>query len=71
MHGGELAALLARYAGRHPVPGAAVGVLRDRTTTVACHGVGDVATGEPVTAKTRFSAGSLTKPMVGMAANPG
>ncbi|MGN6793506.1 MAG: serine hydrolase domain-containing protein, partial [Streptosporangiaceae bacterium] len=29
-----------------------------------CHGVADVTTSEPVTSKTRFSAGSLTKSMV-------
>jgi CubicO group peptidase (beta-lactamase class C family) len=35
--------------------------------TIACHGVADVTTGEPVTAATRFSAGSLTKSMVATA----
>jgi CubicO group peptidase (beta-lactamase class C family) len=61
---GELAALLRDHAPRYSVPGAAIGILRDGTTTIACYGVGDVATGDPVTPETRFSAGSLTKSMV-------
>lgn len=59
-----LAALLGEHATRHGVPGAVVGILRDGTTMVATHGVADIATGEAVTPDTRFSAGSLTKPMV-------
>jgi CubicO group peptidase (beta-lactamase class C family) len=46
------------------VPGAAIGVLRDGAATTAYHGVGDVTTGDPVTPKTCFSVGSLTKSMV-------
>lgn len=46
------------------MPGAAVGLLRDGAATIACHGVTDVTTGEPVTPETRFSPGSLTKSMV-------
>jgi CubicO group peptidase (beta-lactamase class C family) len=46
------------------VPGAAIGILRDGATTTAYHGLADVRTGEPVTSETRFSVGSLTKPMV-------
>lgn len=61
---GDLAALLRRHAVRHSVPGAAIGVLRGGVATTACYGVADVRTGEPVTAGTRFSAGSLTKSMV-------
>ena len=61
---GELAALLAQHAARHSVPGAALGILREGVATTACYGVADITTGEPVTAGTRFSAGSLTKTMV-------
>jgi CubicO group peptidase (beta-lactamase class C family) len=61
---GDLAALLGRHAARHLVPGAAVGVLREGSAMTACYGVADVRTGEPVTARTGFSAGSLTKSMV-------
>jgi len=61
---GDLKALLREHAGRHSVPGAAIGVLRDGTITTACYGVADIATGEQVTSETRFSAGSLTKSMV-------
>jgi CubicO group peptidase (beta-lactamase class C family) len=46
------------------VPGAAIGVLREGITTTAYCGVADVISGEPVTADTRFSVGSLTKSMV-------
>lgn len=59
-----LTALLRQHAVRHSVPGASIGVLRDGVATIACHGVADVTTGEPVTPETRFSAGSLTKSMV-------
>ena len=51
----------------HSVPGAALGVLRDGAATAAYHGVADVRTGNPVTAQTRFSVGSLTKSMVATA----
>jgi CubicO group peptidase (beta-lactamase class C family) len=60
----DLTELLNRHAARHPVPGAAIGILRDGTATTATYGVADVATGEPVAAETRFSVGSLTKSMV-------
>ena len=60
----DLAALLGEHAARHVVPGAAIGVFRDGTVTTACYGVADITTGEPVTAGTRFSAGSLAKSMV-------
>src|SRR5690242_13723001 len=60
----DLAALLQEHAVRHSVPGAAIGVLRDGTVATACYGAADITTGEPVTAGTRFSAGSLTKSMV-------
>jgi CubicO group peptidase (beta-lactamase class C family) len=61
---GALAALLREHALRHSVPGAGLGILREGAVTTAYHGVADVSTGEPVTAETRFSAGSLTKSMV-------
>ena len=64
MDEGDLAALLREHAVRHSVPGAAIGVLREGAVTAACYGTTDVTTGEPVTAGTRFSAGSLTKSMV-------
>jgi CubicO group peptidase (beta-lactamase class C family) len=60
----DLTALLGEHASRHSVPGAAVGILREGTATTACFGVADVTTGEPVTAETCFSVGSLTKSMV-------
>jgi CubicO group peptidase (beta-lactamase class C family) len=56
--------LLREHAAAHAVPGAALGVLRDGVLTTAFAGLADVATGEPVTAGTRFAVGSLTKPMV-------
>jgi len=61
---GDLAALLREHAVRHSVPGAGIGILRDGAVTTACYGVADVRSGVPVTAGTRFSAGSLTKSMV-------
>jgi len=61
---GELSALLGEHASRYEVPGAAIGVLRDGEVTTVCHGLADVRTNRPVTPETRFSAGSLTKPMV-------
>ena len=64
MNEGDLAALLGDHASRHSVPGAGVGILREGAVTAAYYGVADVSTGEPVTAETRFSIGSLTKPMV-------
>ena len=64
MEDGALTALLRRYAPGHPVPGAALGVLRNGEMATACYGVTDVRTGEPVTPDTRFSPGSLTKSMV-------
>ncbi len=60
----ELAELLGDQAGRHGVPGASIAVRRNGTVTLACTGLADVSTGVPVTPRTRFSAGSLTKPMV-------
>lgn len=64
MNEGDLTALLRQHAVRHSVPGAAIGVFRDGAVTAACYGVADVRTGEPVTSRTRFSAGSLVKTMV-------
>jgi CubicO group peptidase (beta-lactamase class C family) len=60
----ELAALLRDHVGRHGVPGASIGILNNGAVTLACTGVADVRTGVVVTPQTRFSAGSLTKPMV-------
>jgi CubicO group peptidase (beta-lactamase class C family) len=59
-----LAALLREYAVPHSVPGAAIGILQRGSAVFACYGTADVTTGEPVTPRTRFSAGSLTKSMV-------
>jgi CubicO group peptidase (beta-lactamase class C family) len=61
---GDVAALLHEHASRHSVPGAGLGILREGAVTTAYYGVADVTTGVPVTAETRFSAGSLTKAMV-------
>jgi CubicO group peptidase (beta-lactamase class C family) len=61
---GDLTALLRKHASKHSVPGAALGIVRDGAVTTAYHGVAEVTTGDPVTAETRFSAGSLTKAMV-------
>jgi CubicO group peptidase (beta-lactamase class C family) len=61
---GDLAALLREHATRHSVPGAAIGILHNGQAITAYHGLADVATGERVTSETRFSVGSLTKPMV-------
>jgi CubicO group peptidase (beta-lactamase class C family) len=63
----DVAALLREHAVRHSVPGAAIGVLRDGAATTACYGLANVAAGEPVTTRTRFSVGSLTKSMVATA----
>lgn len=49
------------------MPGAAIGVLRDGAVTTAYYGVADMATGEAVTADTRFAVGSLGKSMVATA----
>lgn len=59
-----LAGLLREHARRHSVPGAVLGILRKGATTAACYGVADVRTGAPVTTKTLFSVGSLSKSMV-------
>ena len=64
MNDSDIAALLRHHADRHGVPGSALGILRDGAVTTAYHGVADVSRGEPVTPQTRFSLGSLTKPMV-------
>jgi CubicO group peptidase (beta-lactamase class C family) len=61
---GELTDLLCRNTARHAVPGAALGVLRDGAVTTAHHRAADIRTGEPVAQQTRFSIGSLIKPMV-------
>jgi CubicO group peptidase (beta-lactamase class C family) len=61
---GELGSLLQQHALRHSVPGAAIGILREGAVTTAYHGVADIRTGEPVTAETLFSVGSMTKSMV-------
>jgi CubicO group peptidase (beta-lactamase class C family) len=60
----DLADLLHEHAARHAVPGAALGIVREGTVMTAYHGVTDVTSGDPVTPGTRFSIGSLTKPMV-------
>jgi CubicO group peptidase (beta-lactamase class C family) len=60
----DLAALLREHASMHSVPGAALAILCEGTATTAYYGVADSRTGEPVTAETRFSVGSLTKSMV-------
>ncbi|SHJ67569.1 CubicO group peptidase, beta-lactamase class C family [Nocardiopsis flavescens] len=63
---GRWAARLAELAGRHGVPGAQFGVLRlapdgrEEAFTVA-HGVLDTDTGHPVTARSAFQIGSITK----------
>jgi len=61
---GDLTALLREHASTHSVPGAAIGILHKGVATTAYFGVANTTTGEPVTAETRFSAGSLTKSMV-------
>jgi CubicO group peptidase (beta-lactamase class C family) len=61
---GDLTALLQQHASQHPVPGAAIGILRHGAATTAYCGVADVRVGEPVTPETLFSVGSLTKSMV-------
>jgi len=49
------------------VPGAAVGILRGDSVSTAYVGTADVASGDPVTAETRFAVGSLAKSMVATA----
>ena len=63
----DLTSLLRRYASRHSVPGAAIGILRDGEVTTAYAGVADTTTGEQVTPETRFAIGSLGKSMVATA----
>jgi CubicO group peptidase (beta-lactamase class C family) len=46
------------------VPGAVIGVLRDGAETITAVGLANAETGEAMTATSRFSAASLTKPMV-------
>jgi CubicO group peptidase (beta-lactamase class C family) len=60
----DLATLLGEHAQRQSVPGAALGILRSGTVMTAYNGTADARSGEPVTAETRFAAGSLTKSMV-------
>jgi CubicO group peptidase (beta-lactamase class C family) len=60
----SLAGLLGEHARRHAVPGAVIAIAVDGTVSTAAYGVADVRTGEPVTARSRFSPGSLTKSMV-------
>ena len=67
MNEAELRTVLGRHACRHSVPGAAIGIVCEGSVTTSYCGVADVAIGEPVTAETRFSAGSLTKSMVATA----
>ena len=64
MNEGQLTDLLRQHASSSSVPGAAIGILRDGAVTTACYGLADVITGEPVTAETFFSVGSMTKSMV-------
>ncbi len=60
----DLTSLLATHSASFGIPGAAVGVLGGGVETIATYGIEDVRTGRPVTAQSRFSAGSLTKSMV-------
>ena len=59
-----MAGLLGEHLAMHAVPGAAIGVLRGTAVTAASSGIADAATGEPVTADSRFAVGSLAKSMV-------
>ena len=63
----SLTSLLGEHVARHALPGASLGVLQDGAVTIACHGVGDLVTGEPITPDSRFSLGSLTKSFVATA----
>jgi len=60
----DVAALLRSHAADHGVPGAAAGIVQNGHEIVACCGVADVRTREPVTPATRFGIGSLTKSLV-------
>jgi CubicO group peptidase (beta-lactamase class C family) len=60
----SLAGLLRDHVSAQSVPGAAIGIVREGSVATACFGTADVTTGEPVTPATRFTPGSLTKPMV-------
>jgi CubicO group peptidase (beta-lactamase class C family) len=64
MTGDELSELLRGRLSDHGIPGATLGVLDGGDMTIATGGVADTTTGEPVTPKTRFALGSLTKSMV-------
>ncbi|GAA5008871.1 amino acid adenylation domain-containing protein [Streptomyces siamensis] len=58
-----------RVMAEHRVPGAAVAVLRDgEAVAVGAHGVRSVETGAPVTLRTRFQAGSISKHVTAYAA---
>ncbi|WP_172383635.1 amino acid adenylation domain-containing protein [Streptomyces sp. MNP-20] len=53
----------------HGIPGAAVAVLRDgEVTALHVHGVRSMDTGAPVTLRTRFQAGSISKHVIAFAA---
>jgi CubicO group peptidase (beta-lactamase class C family) len=60
----KLANLLARHASAHGVPGAALGIVREGAVRTAFYGTADVRTLAPVTDRSRFRVGSLTKSMV-------
>jgi CubicO group peptidase (beta-lactamase class C family) len=60
----DLADLLREHAAMFSVPGAAIGIVQNGVLTTSYYGVGDATTGEAITPETRFSLGSLTKPMV-------
>lgn len=66
MDAAELADLLRRHTARHSVPGAAIGVLREGVTSIACCGIADRVSARAVAPETRFRLGSLTKSMVAM-----
>jgi CubicO group peptidase (beta-lactamase class C family) len=63
----DLVRLPCDHASKYSVPGAALGVLSDGAVTTAYCGVTGTATGEAVTAETRFAVGSLGKSMVATA----
>ena len=52
---------------RHPVVGLAVGVISEEGTEFACHGYADLASRAPVTERTVFRIGSITKTMTAVA----
>jgi CubicO group peptidase (beta-lactamase class C family) len=60
----ELRELLHEHAAADGVPGAALGLLQDGAEAHVWYGVADARTGVPIDADSRFSVGSLTKPMV-------